>query len=507
MTRVLLIGIDSLAPELLERYAADLPNFTRLRQLSPPVKLTSVFPVDSIPAWVSIFTGRNPARHGIVKTFDIFDSDLKDILKIDPGVFRGQTFWDYAGRAGKKVCVLFPLLGFPPWKVNGLMVSRGMAETRVPGAPEWVVERQIQAYPPALAEKYTLPVRGVHGGHPGMRNLAAFTADCEKNVQVEAGLAFKIAQDNPWDLFFLFLDSLDIVQHRLWRFGDEKDPTYPGPNPFQDSIRNFYRRLDGVVGRFTAAFPDAVTVVISDHGHGIRPVKTVNLNEVLRQNGLLICKGGKYNVLPRVMESTKNGLLDVTHRLGLDSYLVKLVTRTRGISALSKSIYMSTAYLDRRKTVAYLSSFAGVKSYPHGGVEITRRNLAGADYEKVRDKIIRAFGALQEPGSGEKMLAWVCRREELYPGAKTAQAYPDVIFELKEGYGTGWGIHTPLIGKAQDHVLAPGGHKKNAVFLLKDPAGQAVRAEMTLMDLAPTVLDLMGVKGDWQFDGTSIIRK
>ncbi len=120
MKKLLLLGIDSLAPELLVKFEDDLPNFTKLRKLSPPMNLTSIFPVDSIPAWVSIYTGWNPARHGIVKTFDIFDSDLGDILNINTNVFKGRTFWDYTSSCGKKVCVLFPLLGFPPWEVREL---------------------------------------------------------------------------------------------------------------------------------------------------------------------------------------------------------------------------------------------------------------------------------------------------------------------------------------------------------------------------------------------------
>jgi predicted AlkP superfamily phosphohydrolase/phosphomutase len=315
-----------------------------------------------------------------------------------------------------------------------------------------------------------------------------------------------LSQKKDWDLFFIFLDALDIVQHRLWSFSDEKDPAYPGPTPLQDSILRFYRLLDDIVGKFIALHPDAVTLIFSDHGHGIRPPQTVNLNEVLRREGLLVSRGGKYNPLPYLMEGAKNGLLNFTRRFGLDSLLVSLATKTKGLSSLSKNIYMSTAYLDRPKTVAYLSSFAGIKSYSHGGVEISRQNLAGRDYEEVRSRIIQVFSGLKEPQSGETMLEWVCRREELYQGARVAQAYPDLVFELKEGYGTGWGIHTRLIGRARDHQLAPGGHKKNAVFLLNGPLEKPARPDITLMDIAPTVLDLLEVKGEFQFDGKSIFR-
>ncbi len=506
MKKLLLIGIDSLEPELLVKFEDVLPNFTRLRQLSTPMELTSVFPVDSIPAWSSIYTGWNPARHGIVKTFDIFDSDLGDILSIDANIFKGRSFWDYAVSSGKKTCVLFPLLAFPPWDVNGVMVSRSLVETRIEGEPEWLVSREIQACPQSITANYDLPIKGVFGKHPGVKNLRKFAEDGKQALISEADLGLKLSQDYDWDLFFICPTFLDIIQHRLWRFCDENDPSYPGTNAYQDIIKEYYQLLDKLVGQFMELHPEATIIVFSDHGHGIRPTKTVNLNEVLRQNGLLFSKAGKYNPLPYLMEGVKNNLLNLTRRIGLDNWLVNFATKTKRLSSLSKNIYMSTAYLDRHKTVAHLSSFAGVKSYSHGGVEIDRHNLNNRNYEEVRALIIEVLSELKEPHGGEKLVDWVCRREELYQGTRVAQAYPDIVFELKEGFGTGWGIHTPLIGTAHDHNLAPGGHKKKAVFLLSNLDRKPARYEMTLMDIAPTVLDILGIEGDFDFDGRSIFR-
>lgn len=504
MPKVMVIGIDSLDPALLRRFASDLPNLTRLREASPEMKLRCIFPPDSIPAWVSIHSGLNPAQHGLIHVFDVFETQWQDILNIDPAVFQGRCFWDRASNSGKKVLVLFPFVAFPPWEVNGLMVGRAMAERALEGGSPWQTERELRACPSEAQDPHGLPpfLREVSGKHPGQDNLAARTREAHEVILEKARLGLELSTQAEWDLFFIFFGSLDVVQHSLWRYMDEADPTYPGPNPLQDLIRETYKVFDGVVGRFMDLHPDATTIILSDHGHGMRPTKTVNINEVLRKKGLLATKGHRLNPVPRLLEGFKRTVLDFVHQRELDYWLLALGT-TSLISSASKGLYMSTASIDMERTVAYLSSFAGAKSYSHGGIEIVRQNLDGLDYEELRDTLVQELSRIRNPQDGSDLMDWICKREELYTGPHISQ-FPDIVFELKDGYGVYWGVHTPLLGTAYEHNLASGGHKKNAVFLVSGSERVPVRRGMSLMDVAPTILDLLGVEDDFGFDGRSI---
>lgn len=505
--KVLLIGIDSLDPKLLVKFAADLPNLSKLRAASPKINLKCIFPPDSIPAWISIHTGLNPARHGLIYVFDIFDSQWQDILNINLDVVRGRTFWDQASDRGKKVCVLFPFVAFPPWRVNGLMVSQAMSETAGANASPWLTQREVRTYPLDAASRYAIPpyLASVSGKHPGERNLRARTEDGHRVMLERARLGLQISRSCEWDLFFIFFGSLDGIQHALWRYGDETDPTYPGPNPLQDLIRDSYRVLDGIVGEFLSLHPGMATIVMSDHGHGMRPPTTVNINELLRRKGFLRPRGHRLNPVPRVIEILKRGLLDFVHDRELDSWLVNL-GKMKPFSAASKSVYMSTASIDMERTTAYLSSFAGPKSYSHGGIEIKRENLNGIPYEDLRDRLIAELSELEEPETGQPLMEWISRREELYSGPHISH-FPDIVFQLKDGYGVYWGIHTPLIGTAYEHNLASGGHKKDAVFLVSGADRDPIRHHMTLMDVAPTILDLLGIEGDFGLDGESVFTR
>ena len=76
-------------------------------------------------------------------------------------------------------------------------------------------------------EEYKIPqfMRGVFGKHPGLKNLGKWAEDAKKALIDEAELGLRICRDYDWDLFFFYASWLDIIQHRLWRFSDENDPS------------------------------------------------------------------------------------------------------------------------------------------------------------------------------------------------------------------------------------------------------------------------------------------
>ncbi len=146
MSKVLIIGIDALDSILLSRFESDLPYLRKLRQESPDIKLTSVQPPDSDTAWASIHTGLNPAKHGIVHFIDPLDK-ASSLLSEEPSNanLRGNTYWDYAGKCGKRVCILFPHLCYQAWEVNGVMVARP------------TIGDNIQVFPQSISEEEWLP--------------------------------------------------------------------------------------------------------------------------------------------------------------------------------------------------------------------------------------------------------------------------------------------------------------------------------------------------------------
>jgi predicted AlkP superfamily phosphohydrolase/phosphomutase len=112
-------------------------------------------------------------------------------------------------------------------------------------------------------------------------------------------------------------------------------------------------------------------------------------------------------------------------------------------------------------------------------------------YERLRQEIIDKLGVLRNPVTSEPVVARVLRREKVYRGPHFEQA-PDLIFEQGPGVHTSGGVGAPNIFHtpekwAADNVL-------QGLFLAWGPdfASDAFTEEIRIIDLAPTILYVMG---------------
>jgi predicted AlkP superfamily phosphohydrolase/phosphomutase len=499
MTKTIVLGIDSLDPYVLFDHQAALPNFARLMHESPTFLSKSVFPVDTIPAWASINTGLSPGNHGLLYVYDIFDPTMGDLQKLSIDSVKGRTFWDYLSAEGYECVIVFPQLMYPPWDVNGAMVGISPLERRL----DWVsTEITIDAYPEHVMAKHDIPhtLRSLWGGFPGIKHLGEWITLGEAVLETEKSIAMSLSQNESWDLFFVYFNLLDVIQHRLWRFFDEQDPAYPGITPFKGTILDYYKMIDGFVGEFIDTFPDASIIVLSDHGHHSRPARTVNINEFLRKAGYLTSKGNWRKAVSKVRKS----ILDVSTRLNIEHYLIRLVVINERLTKTGKSMYSSVGSIDQSKSRAFLSNFAGIKSYPQGGIEINRDLVSDDEYEKLRSELIAALTELRSPHQAP-LVECVKTREDVDSGRFCERIYPDILFWLADGYGVGWELYSSFYGKAHDHKVASGGHSKDAVLLLRNIDKEVKDNVPSIINITPSVLELFDV--DWKdkhLDGRSI---
>jgi predicted AlkP superfamily phosphohydrolase/phosphomutase len=499
--KVLIVGIDGLDADLLLRFKNQLPNFARLMQKCPLIKMSSVFPPDSPTAWASIFTGLNPAKHGIVSFKDpLSRSKVGEYLD---NVYNlvGRTFWDYAGKYKKKCCIIFPHLAYPPWPVNGILISR---TTEVD-----IRKFDIKTYPPDF------PL----GCNPmELKPITSFPANPSQIIQPtkqlilnEVKFGTHFFKDFDWDVFFIFFSSLDNIEHIFWMYFDETDPEQPKPNPYKEVIPNFYKFYDEhVIGRFLRIVEsDTAFVVLSDHGHGMRPYNVVNVHEFLAKAGLLKTKIKYTNILD-VNYLRQFIKMKLTRLINEKRVIAKFVSKFLSLFPHSLELYISSSPLDWNETITYLSdSSGGLKAYSYAGVRVRKDNVSPFLYEQIRQSIIELLMQIKDPTSSERIVEWAIRREELYNGPFISK-YPDVVFKLKNGWGVGWETTAQLYSRSLSHKLHSGNHRQeSATFLLDHPNGLRPRVNnITLTDVAPTVLDLLGINDPnlhRLFDGKSVL--
>lgn len=470
MSRIIILGISGLDADLLRVYGPSLPNLRRLMLESPFLELRSTIPPEPAPAWASVYTGLNPANHGLLDKMDCLERTLLGLQ-----AFQEEPFWEKAARAGKRVCVLNPLLTQTNGPIKGLFLSPSSSDqARDLAEPTSIF--------PALLDEPLIPPAS---------QLAAFCSSLRERTEQQVNIMLELLAREPWDLFFAQLDALDHIQHFLWRYSDPGDPMYPGKNEHANRILDFYRLFDQVVGRFRAARDEeSALAIVSSHGHERRCTYRLQVNEWLRTQDFLTLQGKTARLFgqqkARAKQKNWRTLLEQT-RLG--NLLIRLIPWYEPAH--------DTGYnIDQHNTVAQLVELASSTS-SYGGIKLNRVLLEREqrDYELVREAILT--GLEQLCVNDNPVVNWARTREQCYQG-KHIERYPDILFELRSDFGVGRSLCTSLVSPDSTHRLVSGTHSANGVFLLENwPAELEAHEDFqapTVMDVAPTVLRLLNVE-------------
>jgi predicted AlkP superfamily phosphohydrolase/phosphomutase len=481
--KVRILGIDGMDFQYMQSIIDELPHIKRLSETNTVLPFRSVFPPDSIPSWITCYTGKDPSEHGILESVDYFaKGDAR--LKVDTSVFHGKTFWDIIGNAGHSVTVINPFMAYPVWPVNGVMVNGPV-----------FINGNIQTSDPRKIEGITVPQNlGGITQFPTKKTMDAFVRQIFLDTKEQADFGLSLLERNNPDLFFQVFLTMDRIQHFLWRFCDENDPTYPGRNPHSNAIRDFYIIIDQIIGRYLhACDPMDRVLIISDHGHGMRCTQCFNMNEYLRKRGdLKSAAEGKWLSLPLFIEIAKNHVLSFMHKNDLQDYISVVAKWVPKAKQLKKGKHVTKSNVSS----AYTSDFTGVN--PFGGICINRDLVS--DYEHYRDELIRDLLNIRHRGT--LIFEWIQKREVVYKG-KYLQRFPDILFCLRPEYGLSWNLYTKLFTENPTHKRISGGHREYGVFMSNITPNFINGDEVRMSNFFASLLDSFGIKPPKDNSGNS----
>jgi len=476
MSKVVIIGIDGFDPFLLKDWNDILPNLRRVINDNSRISIDSTIPPDSVCAWISIFTGENPAEHGLIETIDYLSSKKKINSTNKVASIKGKTIWDIISKKGKRVCIINPFLAYPAWRVNGVMVSGPVFEGG-----------ELSAYPGHIFSEYKFPPLGGMVDFPDEKELNKFVSHVKKSTEILADVSLKMFNDQSPDLFFVTFLTLDRIKHFLWRFFDKDDPYYIEDNPFSNVIKESYVLFDNIVGKFIQSLRNDYTLlIISDHGHRRRCVYSLNLNELLRSKGYIITSGcGTNKMLKKLIEKLKIFTISTLSKFDLQDYIYKIAKFIPNRKALKKSTYL----IDVENSSAILSNLCGAN--PYGGIDVKAKSKM--EYNRIRNIIIKELYNINEI-LGKNIVKWAKNREEIYKGV-FEKRLPDLMFELDEEYGVGMNLYTQLITPNYTHRKISGGHKKEGVLLVysSNKKIKKINRPDSIIGLKDYILEIMGI--------------
>jgi predicted AlkP superfamily phosphohydrolase/phosphomutase len=313
----------------------------------------------------------------------------------------------------------------------------------------------------------------------GRLDEAAFLYDADRAFDDRERIILHGVQRPDWDLLVAAVETTDRVSHMMWRLIDPKHPMYDATLAARhgDAIEKVYRRADDLVGRIQAKLPaGAVFLVMSDHGfHSFR--RSVNLNTWLTENG--------YMVFTDQAVGTKARLADLFGRgrfwEGVDW------SRTRAYALGLGQIYFN---LRGRESQGIVSE--------------------GAEYRALLDEMASKLAQLRDPATGLPVMRAVYRRDEVYKGEYLRQA-PDLQAGFDDGYRVGWqdtmgGVARAVVEDnnrkwSGDHCATAAEISGGVLFVNRKLAHGAPG----IMDLAPTILRLLGVPLPPDLDGKPLL--
>ena len=523
MGRVFIVGWDGATFDLIEPWVAEgkLPNIAEVLRNGAHGELRSTLPPMTFPAWSSFMTGKNPAKHGIYD-FTRQRPGTYDLEFVNGGQRKAASFWKLLSDAGRKVISISVPCTYPPEKVDGVMLS-GFDAAGLGGSSSKLDARGM--HPPQMYDE----LEGAVGGHPiGSFPVAEINAgDPEAAVKKildvigrKAATAKYLLQKYDWDCAMILFGESDGAGHHFWKYCDGRSPQFtPEPTSMRDSILRVYQALDRELGELKQLLPmDTTLLMMSDHGFGGVSSTALFPNCWLREQGMLQFRGGASRWASRRLDSLKLRAVAT-----LPNVVQKFLSRFARKQLGGIEARVRYGIIDWAGTKAY---FEENPYYPCVRINLKGRQPqgvveSGEEYETLRTELIKRLDGWRHPETGERIVEKAYRREEVYSGPQLDDA-PDIVvhWSTHKDYTYAFKVSSKSKSLAWIEEIDPhrpenfafftgksGSHRDNGIFLAEGPGVQAGKAldGAKIIDVAPTILHLLGVPVPEDMDGRALV--
>jgi len=283
-------------------------------------------------------------------------------------------------------------------------------------------------------------------------------------TEKQFNVALHLLTEKEWDFFMMVEMGVDRIHHGFWKFHDPKHAKFEPGSKYENAIRDYYVYVDQKVGELLSHIDSETTVlVVSDHGAKAM-VGGVCVNEWLMEKGYLHLKEKPAGVIP-----------------------------------------LGKAKVDWKRTMAwgeggyYSRIFLNVKGREPEGV------IAPSDYERIRENLRKALEAITDD-RGITIGTKVYKPEEIY--SEVRRIPPDLIvyfgnLSWRSVGSIGLGS---ILTFENDTGPDDANHDTHGIFIMKgtNVKARGLREGLNLLDVAPTVLNLMGVEVPGDMEGRVI---
>ncbi len=287
------------------------------------------------------------------------------------------------------------------------------------------------------------------------------------HAEWEAMLENALAK-TPRGMVAIVFETTDSIQHMFFRYLDKAHPALKAAPAEMSAavIEDLYKRMDALVGRVAGRLDGrGALFVMSDHGFkSFR--RGVNLNSWFLENGYL-------NLVPG-RTSSGEWFKDVDW------------SRTRAYGLGLGGVYLNLEGREAQGVVA-----------------------PGEEAKTLKAEIATKLLALKDGPNGRAAVVRVYDRESIYAGPYKDNA-PDLIIGYNEGFRASWNGVTGIVDDAvfEDNLKAWSGDHCIDPALVPGVLFSSLKLSSdkpSIMDIAPTALELFGIAPPAHMDGRSLV--
>ena len=271
--RTVILGIDGLPYTFIKKFTnkGHLPNIRKLIEEGVIFKqMSASIPEVSSTSWSCIFTGKNPAEHGIYGFTDLIPGTYSMSFPNFKNV-RCEAFWQREKNKNKKHVIINVPSTYPAEELNGFLVSGFVS-----------LDLDKAVYPAEELQKlkedgYEIDVDA--GKVNDSKDL--FLNELFKTLEKRTELGMRKWDELDWDVFFFVVTGTDRLEHFFWDAIEDEN------NKYHDRVMEFFDKTDEVVGKFLDKMSENDSLImVSDHG--MEQINyNVYLNKFLKEEGYL----------------------------------------------------------------------------------------------------------------------------------------------------------------------------------------------------------------------------
>jgi predicted AlkP superfamily phosphohydrolase/phosphomutase len=407
----------------------------------------------------------NPGKFGIF-WWENIDKQNRRVYFPDERKHNQEEIWTILSDSGQRVCIIGTPLTYPPKKVNGVMVAGGLD-----------CQNKGYTYPPSLQNRLeeTHDYR-VHPESSIKTEPQKTAAEIHELIRSRFKIAFDLLKDDHYDFVQITTFYLNVLQHFLWD---------------DEATKTGWKIVDECLGELLRREPDANIFLMSDHGSN-RIDTVVNLNRWLYENGYLEYTW-RYSVIRALADVgvTQDNLRELLKRVGLKDLIQRIVP-----SEVKNAVPNSHGEL-KQEAKTHIVDWDRSSAIASGQGPVYVLN------ESKKAEIKRALEQF-ETADGRSPFRSVYDRDEMYEGEFLDEA-PDLIVDQNDHVHIRGHIGASETVDSPDTDVWLAENKREGMLVGYGPdVGGTIEGTPSILDLAPTILDIHEVDVPANLDGESL---